>query len=324
MREAGAPLVEAEWPVPEPGFRQILLKVAACGVCRTDLHIVDGDLKSPKLPLIPGHEVIGEVVAQGAGTDAWTVGMKAGIPWLGSTCGVCAACAGGRENLCEQAVFTGYRIDGGYAEFAVADSRYALHLPEDCSPLSTAPLLCAGLIGFRALRLAGDARRVGFYGFGAAAHILVQLAGQQGRTVFAFTRPGDVERQDFARSLGAAWAGDSTALPPEPLDAAIIFAPSGALVPLALRAVAKGGTVVCGGLHMSEIPAFPYELLWGERSLRSVANLTRQDGVDFFRVLAGMRVRTEIEPFALAAANTALRRLREGSLRGAAVLDIAG
>lgn len=323
LRKARSPLAEMECPAPVPGPRGILLKVDACGVCRTDLHIVDGDLTAPRLPLIPGHEIVGTVVAQGSEAGGWEPGMKAGIPWLGSTCGTCAACVGGRENLCDKALFTGYGIDGGYAEYVVADGRYALPLPRDAVPLNTAPLLCAGLIGYRTLRLAGEAQRIGLYGFGAAAHILVQVAAAQGRTVFAFTRPGDRERQAFARSLGAAWAGDASALPPEPLDAALIFAPVGALVPQALRAVAKGGTVVCGGIHMSEIPAFPYELLWGERSLRSVANLTRQDGEDFFRAIAGLTIRTEIEAFALAEANVALSRLRDGSVRGAAVLDIA-
>lgn len=322
MTAAGSPLELRDVPVPQPDLRQVLVRVAACGVCRTDLHVLDGELAHPKLPLILGHEVAGEIVATGREVEGFHPGQQVGTPWLGWTCGVCGMCVTGRENLCEQARFTGYDIDGGYAEYVLADNRYCFKLPEGFSPRHAAPLLCAGLIGYRSLRLAGDAARLGLYGFGAAAHILTQFATAQGRRVFAFTRRGDGEGQSFARSLGAVWAGDSEERPPEPLDAAIIFAPVGALVPLALRAVAKGGRVVCGGIHMSDIPAFPYDLLWGERSLKSVANLTRQDGIDFFGALAGMTVRTEVEVFPLDQANEALRRLRAGAIHGAAVLDI--
>jgi alcohol dehydrogenase, propanol-preferring len=305
---------------PEAGAGEVLLRVAACGVCRTDLHIVDGELTSPKLPLIPGHQVVGVVEAVGADVHEIAAGARVGVPWLGWTCGVCDYCTAGRENLCDDARFTGYDIDGGFAEWCVADARFCFPIPGDSPDLQAAPLLCAGLIGYRSLRMAGDAARVGFYGFGAAAHILIQVARWQGRQVFAFTRPGDSDGQAFARELGAVWAGGSDEAPPEPLDAAILFAPAGALVPAALRAVRKGGTVVCGGIHMSDIPSFPYEILWGERVVRSVANLTRQDGVEFLALAPRVPVRTHVETFPLERTNEALDALRGGRIRGAAVV----
>ncbi len=320
LERPGEPLVAAERPRPEPGPGQVLLRVLACGVCRTDLHVADGELPDPKLPLVLGHEIVGEVAALGAGVEGLAASDRIGVPWLGWTCGECAFCASGRENLCGRARFTGYRLDGGYAEFAVADRRFCFPLPAGYSDAEAAPLLCAGLIGYRALTLAGEARRLGLYGFGAAAHILAQIARNQGREVFAFTRPGDAEGQAFARRLGATWAGGSDERPPEELDAALIFAPVGALVPAALAAVARGGTVVCAGIHMSEIPAFAYELLWGERLLRSVANLTRADGEALLALAPRVPVRTTVEPFPLADANRALERLRRGEVRGAAVL----
>ncbi len=320
LERPGEPLVAAERPRPEPAPGQVLLRVLACGVCRTDLHVADGELPDPKLPLVLGHEIVGEVAALGAGVEGLAAGDRIGVPWLGWTCGECAFCASGRENLCGRARFTGYRLDGGYAEFAVADRRFCFPLPAGYSDAEAAPLLCAGLIGYRALTLAGEARRLGLYGFGAAAHILAQIARNQGREVFAFTRPGDAEGQAFARRLGATWAGGSDERPPEELDAALIFAPVGALVPAALAAVARGGTVVCAGIHMSEIPAFAYELLWGERLLRSVANLTRADGEALLALAPRVPVRTTVEPFPLADANRALERLRRGEVRGAAVL----
>ncbi len=307
----GRPLRAAAVPDPVPGPGQLLVRVLACGVCRTDLHVVDGELPEPKLPLIPGHQVVGEVVGSGA---------RVGIPWLGWTCGECRFCRAGYENLCDRARFTGYSLDGGYAELAVADERYCLPLPESYPDLQAAPLLCAGLIGYRSLRLAGEPERVGLYGFGASAHIVCQVAAWQGRRVFALTREGDEEGQAFARSLGAEWAGGALSGPPEELDAAILFAPAGELVPAALRAVRKGGSVVCAGIHMSDIPSFPYELLWGERVLRSVANLTRADGEEFLALAPQVPVRTEVEAFPLERANEALDRLRRGDLRGAAVL----
>jgi propanol-preferring alcohol dehydrogenase len=307
-------------PVPEAGPRQLLLRVHACGVCRTDLHIVDGDLSGGKRPVVPGHEIVGVVQARGAGAERYREGDRVGVPWLGATCGECDFCRAGAENLCERARFTGYDLDGGYAEYAVADERFCFPIPERYGDAEAAPLLCAGLIGYRSLSMAGDAKRVGLYGFGAAAHILAQVAVAEGREVLAFTRPGDAAAQDFARRLGAAWAGDSGAAPPAPLDAAIIFAPVGALVPEALRRVRKGGTVVCGGIHMSDIPAFPYELLWGERVLRSVANLTRADGERFMQVAACTPLRTETTVYPLERANEALDALRAGRLNGAAVL----
>jgi propanol-preferring alcohol dehydrogenase len=314
------PLVLADLPVPRPGRGELLIKVHACGVCRTDLHVADGELTGGKLPVIPGHEIVGEVVENGAGAERFAPGTRVGVPWLGYTCGACAYCASGRENLCDSARFTGYHIDGGYAEYAVADQRYCFALPPQYDDTAAAPLLCAGLIGYRALLMAGDGERLGIYGFGAAAHIVAQVARYQRRRIFAFTRPGDEEGQRFARKLGAAWAGDSTAKPPEELDAAIIFAPAGPLVVYALRAVAKGGIVVCAGIHMSDIPAFPYAILWEERVIRSVANLTRRDGEEFLALAPRVPVRTTVEPFALAAANEALTRLRAGRITGAAVL----
>ena len=320
LERPGAPLRRAELPKPEPGPGQILVKVAACGVCRTDLHVVDGDLTEPKLPLVPGHEIVGTVAGLGAGVARFRLGERVGIPWLGWTCGTCRYCRSGRENLCDKARFTGYQIDGGYAEYTLADARYGFTIAGDYPDAPAAPLLCAGLIGYRSLRMAGDAERLGIYGFGAAAHIVAQVARHEGRRVFAFTRAGDADAQAFARELGAIWAGSSAELPPEELDAAIIFAPVGALVPAALRAVAKGGTVVAGGIHMSDIPSFPYRILWGERAVRSVANLTRRDAEEFLALAPEVPVRTEIETFPLAQANEALARLREGRLRGAAVL----
>jgi alcohol dehydrogenase, propanol-preferring len=308
--------------LPEPGVAadEILLKVHACAVCRTDLHVVDGELPEPKLPLIPGHEIVGTVIAAGRAVDRFRLGDRVGIPWLGWTCGTCDYCRSGRENLCDRARFTGYQRDGGYAALAVADQRFAFAIPPEYSHEAAAPLLCAGLIGYRALRMAGDARRVGLYGFGAAAHIVVQVARFQGREVYAFVRPGDDAAARFARELGAVWAGSSEEIAPEPLDAALIFAPVGALVPAALRATAKGGTVICAGIHMSDIPSFPYRLLWEERIVRSIANLTRRDGEEFLALAPQAGIRTAIEVFPLVQANEALARLRGGTLRGAAVL----
>src|SRR5690349_3453695 len=314
------PLHLRDRPPPRPGAGEVLIRVGACGVCRTDLHILDGELASPRLPLIPGHEIVGTVVGLGTGVKAFDVGHRIGVPWLGWTCGICEFCASGRENLCDKPRFTGYQIDGGYAEYAVADARYCFPIPPGFDNVAAAPLLCAGLIGYRTLRLAGEAERVGVYGFGAAAHIVAQVIVHQARRLFAFTRPGDVAGQDFARSLGAEWTGGSDELPPAPLDAALIFAPVGALLPAALAATAKGGTVVCGGIHMSDIPAFPYRLLWGERSLCSVANLTRRDGDDFLDIAQKANVRTTVERFPLADAHLALNRLRHGLIEGAAVL----
>jgi propanol-preferring alcohol dehydrogenase len=318
------PLRATDTPTPEPGPGQVLLAVSACGVCRTDLHVLDGDLPNPKLPLILGHEVVGTVARIGAGVDRFTPGQRVGVPWLGWSCGACRYCRAGRENLCDRARFTGYQIDGGYAEYTVADARFVFPVPDGYTDLQAAPLLCAGLIGYRSLVAAGDALRLGLYGFGAAAHIVAQVARYQGRRVFAFTRGGDADAQQFARHLGAEWAGASDAPTPEPLDAAIIFAPVGALVPVALSAVAKGGSVVCAGIHMSDIPSFPYEILWGERVVRSVANLTRQDGEEFLALAPRVPVRTEIEPYPLERANEALDRLRAGKVRGAAVLAVGG
>ncbi len=317
----GTPLREAELPTPEPGPGEVLVAVDACGVCRTDLHVVDGELPDPKLPLVPGHQVVGRVVEPGRRLAA---GDRVGIPWLGWTCGECRYCLSGRENLCDRARFTGYQLDGGYAEFVAADERFCFPLPNEYDDLQAAPLLCAGLIGYRSLRLAGDGERLGLYGFGASAHIVAQVARHQGRRVFAFTRAGDGTAQDFARELGAEWAGDALGPAPEELDAAIIFAPAGELVPAALAAVAKGGVVVCAGIHMSDIPSFPYELLWGERVVRSVANLTRLDGEEFLSLAPEVPVRTEVEPFPLGQANAALARLRAGEIRGAAVLQVPG
>ena len=307
----GTPLRAADLPVPEPGPGDVLLRVRACGVCRTDLHVVDGELPEPKLPLVPGHQIVGEDVE---------TGERLGVPWLGWTCGECRYCRSGRENLCDRARFTGYQLDGGYAEFAVADRRFCFPVPEGYPDAQAAPLLCAGPIGYRALRLAGDGGRLGLYGFGAAAHIVAQVARSQGRRVFAFTRAGDEAAQSLALELGAEWAGDALGPAPEELDAAIVFAPAGELVPAALRALAKGGTVVCAGIHMSDVPSFPYELLWGERVVRSVANLTRRDAEEFLALAPRVPVRTEVEEHPLERANEALDRLRAGEVRGAAVL----
>ena len=311
------PLQAAELDEPRPGDGEVLLEVSACGVCRTDVHVVDGELDRPKLRLIPGHQIVGRVVDAGQRFDK---GERVGVPWLGWTCGECRFCRSGRENLCDRALFNGYTRDGGYAQLATADERFCFPIPEGYPDLQAAPLLCAGLIGYRSLRLAGEAERLGLYGFGAAAHIICQVARHQGRRVFAFTRREDEAAQRFALELGAEWAGDALGPPPEELDAAIVFAPVGELVPAALRAVSKGGTVVCGGIHMSDLPAMPYELLWGERTLRSVANLTRADGEEFLALAPEVPVRTEVETFPLEQANAALERLRRGELRGAAVL----
>jgi propanol-preferring alcohol dehydrogenase len=323
MDAPGRPLRAADLPRPEPGRGEVRLAVGVCGVCRTDLHVVDGELPDAKLPLVLGHQIVGRVEAAGEGAERYAPGDRLGVPWLGWTDGSCRYCRSGRENLCERARFTGYHLDGGYAEHAVADERFCFLLPDGYADAQAAPLLCAGLIGFRSLRLAGDTERLGLYGFGASAHIVAQVARHQGRRVFAFTRGGDEQAQSFARGLGAEWAGSASERPPEELDAAIIFAPVGGLVPAALAAVARGGTVVCAGIHMSDIPAFPYELLWEERVLRSVANLTRRDGEEFLPLAAAIPVRTEVELHPLEAANEALGRLRAGDVRGAAVLEVA-
>jgi propanol-preferring alcohol dehydrogenase len=320
LERPGEPLRRAELPMPEPQAGQVRVRVSACGVCRTDLHVVDGDLSEPKLPIVPGHEIVGHVEALGSGVSRLKPGERVGIPWLGHTCGVCPYCRDGRENLCDAPGFTGYQIDGGYAEYAVADADFCFPIPGNQPDAEVAPWLCAGLIGHRALRLAGEGQSLGLYGFGAAAHLVAQVAHYEGRQVYAFTRPGDAEAQRFALSLGCVWAGGSDALPPIALDAAIIFAPVGALVPAALRAVRKGGTVVLGGIHMSDIPTFPYALIWGERVVRSVANLTRQDAVEFLELAPKVPVQAHIVPMPLAEANTALARLRSGELTGAAVL----
>ncbi|WP_233837815.1 zinc-dependent alcohol dehydrogenase family protein [Paraburkholderia sp. ZP32-5] len=315
-------LHERDMPDPRPGAGQILIDVHACGVCRTDLHLVDRELEHPKRPVIPGHEIVGVVAALGDGVTGFEVGERVGVPWVGRTCGHCRYCLSARENLCDDAAFTGYTIDGGYAERTVADSRYCFHLPSQYSDIDAAPLLCAGLIGYRTLSMAGDAQRLGIYGFGAAAHIVAQVARHQQRSVYAFTRPGDRAAQQLALRLGAVWAGGSDETPPTELDAALLFAPVGALVPQALRAVAKGGVVVCGGIHMSDIPSFPYAFLWGERRVVSVANLTRDDGLSFMRIADGTRLALETTTYALSDANRALDDLRSGKLTGAAVLAI--
>lgn len=320
LAEPGKPLQAASRPAGRPAAGELLIRVRACGVCRTDLHIVDGDLPALERPIIPGHEIVGTVEAFGPGVTDFRAGERVGVPWLGWTCGSCDYCRSGRENLCDGARFTGYHIDGGYAEYTIADARYCFKLPAEFGDAEAAPLLCAGLIGYRSLAAAGEARTLGIYGFGAAAHIVAQVARHQGRKVFAFTRPLDRDAQAFALSLGADWVGDSTSRPPEPLDAAILFAPVGALVPEALRALKKGGTVVCAGIHMSDIPAFPYEILWGERRVVSVANLTRRDGEEFLALAPRVPVRTHVQTFPLGEANEALARLREGRLTGAAVL----
>jgi propanol-preferring alcohol dehydrogenase len=320
LKAPRTPLHLRERPDPRPGAGEILIDIEACGVCRTDLHVVDGELPHPALPIVPGHEIVGRVVALGQGVSGFVIGERVGVPWLGSTCGHCPYCTSGRENLCDRPLFTGYTRDGGYATHTVADARYCFALPEDADAAAIAPWLCAGLIGWRSYRMAGEGRALGLYGFGAAAHILAQVAEWQGRRVYAFTRTGDTEAQSFARSLGAVWAGGSEDLPPEPLDAAIIFAPVGALVPAALRAVKKGGRVVCGGIHMSDIPSFPYALLWEERQVLSVANLTRADAREFLAIVPKAGVRTETVRYPLQRANEALSDLREGRLQGAAVL----
>jgi propanol-preferring alcohol dehydrogenase len=320
LDKSGKPLRAVEIPEPKPAANEILIRVSACGVCRTDLHVVDGELPKPKLPLIPGHEIVGFVAEQGKKARRFKIGDRVGVPWLGWTCGKCKFCRAGRENLCDRAGFTGYTRNGGYAEFTVADERFCFPIKGKQPDANAAPLLCAGLIGFRSLAKTGNAKRLGIYGFGAAAHIIAQVAKHQGRRVFAFTRGGDLKAQRFAKSLGAVWAGGSEALPPEKLDAAIIFAPVGALVPAALAAVDKGGVVVCGGIHMSDVPAFSYDLLWGERSICSVANLTRRDGREFFKIAPRVPVRTTVEVFPLEQANDVLDRLRNGKIHGAAVL----
>lgn len=329
LKQPRHPLVLEEVPVPEPQPGQVRIKVSACAVCRTDLHVADGELPHPKLPLIPGHEIVGRIDALGTGVAPFQIGDRVGVPWLGWTCGQCEYCRTKRENLCDHARFTGYTIDGGYAEFTVADARFCFPLPArsdaadaDEDDIASAPLLCAGLIGYRSLRMAGEASRLGLYGFGAAAHIVAQIAVSQGRKVFAFTRKGDTDAQEFAHQMGAAWAGGSDEKPPELLDAALIFAPAGPLVPTALRALRKGGVVVCGGIHMSDIPSFPYSALWEERCIRSVANLTRQDGNEFFEIVAKHPVHTRTQPIPLEQANEALEALRRGRLTGAAVLTM--
>src|SRR5215210_5303071 len=318
----GSPLRAAGVPEPEAGPEGVVIRIHACAVCRTDLHVVDGELPDPKLPLIPGHQIVGTVEGVGSRVERFAPGDRVGVPWLGHTDGTCPYCLAGRENLCDDARFTGYQIDGGYAEHTVAEGRFCFPIPEEYSDLQAAPLLCAGLIGYRAFRMTGDAERLGLYGFGAAAHIIIQVAVHQGRRVFAFTSPGNEEGKRFARGLGAAWVGGSDEVPPEELDAAIIFAPVGALVPVALRAVAKGGVVVCAGIHMSDIPSFPYEILWGERAVRSVANLTRKDGEEFLALAPEVPVRSEVHPLPLEEANEALSALRGGEIRGVAVLVV--
>lgn len=320
LERPGTGLVPRDVPVPSPGPNQVLVKVLACGVCRTDLHVVDGDLTEPKLPIIPGHEIVGTVADTGAAVKGLQKDRRIGVPWLGHTCGTCPYCRAHQENLCDAPGFTGYQIDGGYAQYTLADAHYCFALPEREEPAALAPLMCAGLIGYRSYRMTGDAKRLGLYGFGAAAHILIQLAIHQGREVYAFTRPGDIAAQDFARELGAVWAGSSEESPPGRLDAAIVFAPVGSLVPDALRAVRKGGTVVCAGIHMSDIPSFPYSILWEERIVRSVANLTRRDGTEFLDLVSKVPIRTETHSYPLADANRALDDLRAGNINGAAVL----
>ncbi|HUD45513.1 MAG TPA: zinc-dependent alcohol dehydrogenase family protein [Candidatus Baltobacteraceae bacterium] len=323
LEKPGQPLRLKEVPVPRPKPGQILIRISACGVCRTDLHILDGDLPEPKLPLIPGHEIVGKVVKVGKNVEGLQVGDRVGVPWLGKACGKCSFCRAGKENLCDRPLFTGYTIDGGFAEYTTADSRYCLPLGKTGADVETAPLLCAGLIGYRAYQMAGaNVKRLGLYGFGAAAHILAQVARRQGKSVYSFTKPGDVQGQKFARTLGSVWAGGSNEKPPVKLDAAIIFAPVGALVPAALRAVTKGGKVVCGGIYMSDIPSFPYELLWGERAVQSVANLTRRDGVEFLALAPKVPVHVKVQVFSLDQANAALDQLRAGKIEGAAALSM--
>ena len=323
LEKQGEPLKLVEMPLPQPGPQQVRLRVEACGICRTDLHVVDGDLREPRLPLVPGHQIVGIVDGLGAGVEDLRLGERVGVPWLGWACGECRFCRSEQENLCDGALYTGYQLDGGFAEYCVADARFCLRIPEEEEATAVAPWLCAGLIGYRALRMAGEARLLGFYGFGAAAHLLIQIAQKQGRSVYAFTRAADQASQDFARRLGALWAGASDALPPVELDAAVIFAPVGDLVPCALKAVRKGGTVVCAGIHMSDIPSFPYALLWGERVLRSVANLTRKDGEKFLSLARGISIRAETTIYPLERTNDALQDLRTGALQGAAVVKVS-
>jgi propanol-preferring alcohol dehydrogenase len=320
LERPGEPLKLVDWRDPSPAGGEVRIRVAACGVCRTDLHLVDGELPNPKLPLVPGHEIVGRIDMLGDTVDGLKMRRRVGVPWLGRTCGTCQYCRSGRENLCDRPLFTGYTRDGGYATHVVADAHYVFPLPENGDDVADAPLLCAGLIGWRSLQIAGEGKKLGLYGFGAAAHIIAQVARWQGRDVFAFTRPGDMAGQVFARQLGASWAGNSDELPPEPLDCAIIYAPIGALVPAALRAVRKGGRVVCAGIHMSDIPSFPYGILWHERELRSVANLTRRDGEEFFKIVPKAGIKTQTTPYPLDRANEALSDLRSGRLHGAAVL----
>ncbi|MDJ0712823.1 MAG: zinc-dependent alcohol dehydrogenase family protein [Prochloraceae cyanobacterium] len=322
LEAAGQPLQKADLPIPSPSPKQVLIRVRACGVCRTDLHVADGELSHPKLPLVLGHQIVGTVAEVGDLVEKFKQGDRVGVPWLGSTCDRCRYCRTGRENLCDRAEFTGYNLDGGYAEYTVADEHFCFSIPDGYPDLQAAPLLCAGLIGYRSYRMTGDAEKIGFYGFGAAAHILIQVACYQGRDIYAFTRPGDTQGQQFARYLGAVWAGGSDELPPQELDAAIIFAPAGKLVPTALQAVAKGGVVVCAGIHMSDIPSFPYQILWSERVLRSVANLTRKDGEEFLALAPKIPIRTQVEAFPLLDANEALDALRSGKIKGAAVLIV--
>ncbi len=322
LDKPGKPLRAVEFPAPQPGRGEVLVKVRVCGICRTDLHVVDGELPRPKLPLVPGHQIVGTVAGLGPGTARFSPGVRVGVPWLGRSCGQCRFCRSGRENLCDAARYTGYQTDGGLAEFCVADERFCFPIPEDYSDLAAAPLLCAGLIGYRAFRMTGNARRIGFYGFGASAHILAQVARYRGREVYAFVRPGDEAGRKFAGSLGAVWTGFSDEQPPVPLDAAIIFAPDGRLVPAALAAVDKGGTVVSAGIHMSEVPAFPYSLLWGERTVRSVANLTRTDAEEMLSLAPRVPIRTEVHPYPLEEANRALDDLRHGRFSGAAVIVV--
>lgn len=322
LKKAKTPLQLTEQPIPKPEPDQVLIRVTACGVCRTDLHIVDGELPLPKLPLVPGHQIVGHIVLLGTHVKTYQVGQRVGVPWLGRACGTCAYCLEKQENLCDYALYTGYQIDGGFAEYCVSDARFIFPLPDTYSDLEAAPLLCAGLIGYRALRLTGTPQRMGFYGFGASAHLLTQIVRYQGAEVYAFTKPNDTEKQTKARQLGAVWAGGTDTPPPCPLDAAIIFAPSGTLVPLALHTVKKGGVVVCAGIHMSDIPSFSYDLLWGERILRSVANLTRQDGEEFLRLAPQIPIQTEIHPYPLEALHQALDDVRHGRLSGTAVIVI--
>lgn len=322
MMHSGEKLQYVDLPIPQPKLNEILIKVHACGICRTDLHVVDGDLKFPKLPIIPGHQIVGTIHKLDESVKQFYVGQRVGVPWLGKSCGQCSYCKEAHENLCDQPGFTGYQIDGGFAEYCVANADFCFPLPANYPDIQAAPLLCAGLIGYRSLCKTGNAKRIGLYGFGAAAHIVVQIANYQSREVYAFTRPGDLVTQEFARKLGAKWAGDSDQLPPQMLDAAIIFAPNGELVPLALRAVCKGGIVVCGGIHMSDIPSFPYEILWGERSICSVANLTRRDGEEFLALAPKIPIKTEVHLYPLIKANDALDDLRKGNFTGAAVIQI--